>query len=87
MPAKVLHDTISDKTGHRVKVEGKTNDELSYQYSNGAEVVMKVSDPGVPGVMNPVKEAVRVYAPKTRMTIPYKPGQYERIFGKKEGNA
>lgn len=86
MPARTLHDTITDKTGTRIKVEGKKNDELSYQYSNGAEVVMKVSDPGIPGIMNPVKEAVRVYAPKTRLTIPYKEGQYERIFGKKEEN-
>lgn len=86
MPVRTLHDTISGKTGTRLKVEGKTNDELSYQYSNGAEVIMKVSDPGIPGVMKPVKEAVRVYAPKTRMTIPYRDGQYERIFGKKEGN-
>lgn len=78
MPARTLHDTITDKTGTRIKVEGKKNDELSYQYSNGAEVIMKVSGEGVPGVMNPMKEAVRVYAPKGKTYSGFGDTKYDR---------
>ncbi len=85
MPSRTLHDTISDKTGRRLRVEGKQGGELSYQYSNGAEVITAPVAPGIPGKMGPVKEVVRTYAPRSWMTMRYKEGQYERIFGKERG--
>lgn len=81
MVAKVLSDTSNDKVGHRQKIykEGNTT---AYTYSSGHEIVVEKAGEGIPGKLKEVREIRRISSPKVRVSIPYKDGDYERIFRK-----
>lgn len=80
---QTVHDTITDKTATRKKiyVEGTTR---AVDFTDGTTVVLEQSAPAIPGKMRAAREVRRVFSPKVRISVPYRDGQYERIFGKEE---
>lgn len=82
MPSDRVVDTVTDKTGHRQKIhkEGTTT---AYEYTSGHEVIVEKSAEGNGRGLKEVREVRRVFSPKVRVSVPWRPGQYEAIFGKK----
>lgn len=80
MVAEAIHNTITDKDATRKKIykEGTTT---AVDYSDGSTVVLEKSGEGIPGRMREVREVRRVFSPKVRVAIPWRPGQYEKVFG------
>ena len=79
MVAKTVHDTITDKDASRLKIhkEGTTT---AYDYSDGTTVELEKSGDGIPGKMKEIREVRRITSPKVRVSVPYRDGQFERIF-------
>ncbi len=94
MVARNITDTARDKRATRLKahLDGPRNhagDRKVIEYSDGTQVVTEKTGPAAR------REDGRVYMKESRtitriqtppsvtLTIPYRDGQYERIFGKK----
>jgi len=77
--AKVLTDTTNDKVGARQKIwkEGNTT---SYEYTSGHEIEVEKSGEGNSGGLKEIREVRRITSPKVRVSVPYRDGQFERIF-------
>ena len=77
MPARTIHDTISDTTGRRERVEVDSDKRRSIQYSNGVELIVEKTGDGVPGVMKEVREITRVKTPHKMFVGGFGPGKWK----------
>ena len=84
MPAKSVHDTVSDTTGKRLGVYDDGATTKVYEYDNGVTLTTeKVKDSPNPTKMREVRAITTTTTPRKSSSTPWKPGQYERIFGHK----
>lgn len=82
MPAKSVVDTVTDTKGQRLGVYDDGPGKKVYEYDNGVSLTTeKVKDSPNPTKMREVRAITDTKTPRKSIRTPWKPGQYERIFG------
>jgi hypothetical protein len=85
-PNEKIYDTVLDKPGDRIHVnKDHRAGHTEVEYSSGHVLHWDKTEVGDGKRLKEVRTLTRIQNPHTWSgQIGYKPGQYERIFGKKE---